>query len=81
MASRIKSSDRMSNSGYHRSGKPCWWARIGSGKAAQWLKLGQVRGDQYLDVIVDVEPGTVVHVGVGRGRDGVRERVRTEAAS
>lgn len=76
-SSTLKSADRMSNSGYHRAGKPNWWARVGSGPEASWLRIGQVRGDQLLDVQVDVPPGTTVHIGCGRGRDQVRQTVET----
>lgn len=34
MKSRLTTTDRMSNTGYHSNGKPNWWARIGSGDSA-----------------------------------------------
>lgn len=68
----------MSNSGYHRSGKPNWWARLGSGDNVTWLEIPKVRGDQYLSCEVDVPPGTKVYIGCGKGKDGVRETYITE---
>jgi hypothetical protein len=71
----IRSTDRQSNSGYHRSGKKTWWVRIGD----RFLDIPKVRGDQYLSCEVDVHPGTKVQIGVGRrDRDGVRETVTTQ---
>lgn len=75
MKVRIKSSERQSNSGWHRSGKPEWWARIGPG---QFLPLPRgLRGDDRLNVVVEVPDGvTTVAIGVGRNdRDGVRETI------
>lgn len=80
MASRLKTTDRMSNTGYHANGKPNWWARVGTGSDASFLKIPSVRGDHFLDVEVDVEPGTTVHCGAGRGtHKTVRQTVVTVA--
>lgn len=67
MSSRLRTTDRMSNTGYHHNGKPNWWARIGTGSDARFLPIPKVRGDETLDVVVDVPPGTTVHCGSGRG--------------
>jgi hypothetical protein len=70
----------MSNTGYHANGKPNWWARIGSGEGASFLSIPRVRGDENLDVVVDVGPGTVVFCGAGKGTyKTVRQTVTTEA--
>jgi len=76
MKVRIVSSERQSNSGWHRSGKPEWWARIGPGR---FLPIPRgLRGDDRLNVVVDVPDGVeTVAIGVGRNdRDGVRETIR-----
>lgn len=76
--SRLKSTDRMSNKGYHANGRPTWWARIGSGDSAKFLDIPRVRGDEYLNVIVDVPPGTRVYCGAGKGtHKTVRETIVT----
>ena len=74
----LQSKSRMSNRQYHIHGKPTWWARIGSGDNAVFLPIGRVRGDNYLDVEVEVPEDTeLVYIGVGpRNRHGVRETIR-----
>lgn len=68
----------MSNTGYHANGKPCWWARVGSGAAATFLEIPEVRGDQVLRCEVDLPPGTTVFCGAGKGtHKTVRETVVT----
>lgn len=77
--SRLTTTQRMSNTGYHQNGKPNWWARIGSGDSARFLRIQKVRGDEILDVDVDVPPGTTVHCGAGKGsHKTIRETVVTE---
>ena len=79
-SSRLTTSSRMSNTGYHANGKPNWWARVGSGASAKWVEIPQVRGDRYLDCTVDLPPGTEVFCGAGKGAyKTVRETVVTEA--
>jgi hypothetical protein len=71
----------MSNTGYHQNGQPNWWARVGSGADARFLEIPRTRGDSRLCVMVDVPPGTVVHIGAGKGTyKTIRETVRTEPA-
>lgn len=78
MKSRLKTTQRMSNTGFHANGKPRWWARTGGGDDATWITIPYVRGDDYLDCVVDVPPGTTVHCGAGNGhRKTVRETVVT----
>ena len=67
MSSHLVTTSRMSNTGFHANGKPNWWARIGSGDSARFLSIPRVRGDEVLDVVVDVEPGTEVFCGAGKG--------------
>jgi hypothetical protein len=43
------SETRMSNSGYHRDGKPTWWVRLGEGDAAR-----HVGERAYLRPAIDV---------------------------
>ena len=79
MTSRIRTTTRMSNTAYHQLGKPNWWVRIGAGDTARFLRIPQVRGDAYLDVEVDLPPGTTVYCGAGKGsHKTVRETVVTE---
>lgn len=78
MTSVIRSTVRMSNTGYHQNGKPNWWARVGSGSSAQFLKIESVRGDQFLHVECELPPGTTVFIGAGKGsHKTVRETVKT----
>lgn len=78
MPSRLKTTDRMSNTGYHQNGKPTWWARVDTDDGAQFVKIPFTRGDNYLDAIVDLPPGTEVHCGAGKGRyKTVRQTVIT----
>lgn len=80
MASRIKTTQRMSNTSYHANGNPNWWVRVGSGPTAQFLQIDKARGDDYLDCVVDLPVGTVVYCGTGNGlHKTVRERVKTIA--
>lgn len=81
MRVRLQSSDRMSNRQWHAHREPMWWARIGSGNAARFLDIGRVRGDDTLDVAVDVPDGTTaVAIGVGpANRYGIRETVSVAA--
>lgn len=37
--SKLTTTDRMSNTGYHANGKPNWWARVGKGDAAAFLEM------------------------------------------
>lgn len=76
--SKLTSTDRMSNRAYHAAGKPTWWARTGEGGAAKFLEIGRCRGDKSVDIIVDVTPGTEVHIGCGKGAGSVRQTVTTE---
>ena len=57
----------MSNTGYHQNGKPTWWARVGQGDDACFVTIPYTRGDQPLECEVELEPGTVVHIGAGKG--------------
>lgn len=77
----LKSTQRMSNSGYHRSGKPNWWARVGTGSEAKFLPIPRVRGDEYLTAEVDLPEGTEVFIGAGKGKDSVRETIVIANAS
>jgi hypothetical protein len=82
MSSRLQSTDRMSNTGYHANGKPNWWARVGSGNTAQFLTIPSIRGDSRLDCIVDVPPGTTIFIGAGRGsHKTIRQTVITTEVS
>jgi hypothetical protein len=77
MKMNLKSNGKMSNRQYHANGKPRWWARVGSGAGAEFLEIDDVRGDEYLDVVVEVDDDVKeISIGVGpRGSHGVRETV------
>lgn len=67
----------MSNRQYHLNGRPCWWARIGSGDSARFLDIPRTRGDEDLVCTVEVEDDVkVIYIGVGpNNKNGVREKV------
>jgi hypothetical protein len=74
----IRSTVRMSNTGYHQNGNPNWWARVGTGTNAKFLEISPTRGDEFLHVEVDVPAGTTVFIGAGKGAyKTVRETVKT----
>jgi hypothetical protein len=66
---RVQSSDRMSNAGYHRAGKAWWWLRGPEG----FVKVPSVRGDKYFDSELELAPGAYT-LGVGKGKDAIREQ-------
>lgn len=71
---RVRSSNRMSNSGYHRSGKPTWWARVGD----TFARFGQHRGDSKINawgtISLECDGIYTMDMGVGKGKDGCREK-------
>lgn len=74
----VTAGDRMSNSAYHRAGKPVWWARVGG----DFLDVPRVRGDEKLTFTIPshLPAGTRVDFGVGPVDGGVR-RFHTVRAS
>jgi len=75
----LKSDAKMSNRQWHIHGKPYWWARIGD----NFLSIPRVRGDNMLDIYVDIEkePPFVIHYGVGsKNKYGVRETLKAESS-
>lgn len=80
MKSKLTTRGRMSNTGYHANGKPTWWARVGQGSDAKFVEIPWTRGDSVLDCVVDLEPGTTVFCGAGKGNHKtIRETVVTVA--
>jgi hypothetical protein len=76
--SKLKTTDRMSNTGFNLNGRPNWWARVGTGNAAKWVSIPYTRGDDYLECEVDLPVGTEVFCGAGKGsRKTVRQTVIT----
>lgn len=72
---RVTNTGRMSNTSYHRrcnsAGQRYWWLRGPDG----FVPLPQVRGDQDIDIEIDLAPGTYT-LGCGpAGGHGRRERV------
>ena len=75
MASRIKTTEKMSNAGFHANGKPNWWVRTEGGT---FLRIPDIRGDKHLDIVVDLPVGTTVYCGAGKGaHKTVRETIIT----
>lgn len=64
MKVHIESRNRQSNSGYHRTGKPHWWVMVDG----QFQDIERVRGDDYLILDLDVNPGAEIKIGVGKYR-------------
>lgn len=66
----VTTTQRMSNGGYHRCGKPNWWARVGS----DFLSIPRTRGDEFLTFTVPshLPAGTRIDMGAGSGKDGIR---------
>lgn len=74
---RVKSKDRLSNSGFHRcggntSGSAHWWLKASGGF---FLKVPRVRGDNYFDEELDLSPG-VYTLGTGKGIDSIRQQIQ-----
>lgn len=65
MQSRITSRGKLKNIQWKAQGRPAWWAYAGRADEANRLKIAVLRGDERLDCVVDVPPGTQVTVGVG----------------
>ena len=76
---RVWSNDKLSNSAIGRlggrgSGKARWWLRGDDG----FVDMPSQAGDDYCDVVLDLEPGTYTLGCGGRTRvksDVIRERV------
>lgn len=78
-SSTLKTSDRMSNTGYHQNGKPTWWAYCKTESGNEFIDIPYTRGDEYLECVVDLPAGTTVYCGAGKGtRKTVRCTVVTE---
>jgi hypothetical protein len=65
----IKSRSKMSNSAYHRTGKPTWWAAYKVDGKMTFIKIPYLRGDAQLDCDVDV-PDNVTEIFIGAGKTG-----------
>lgn len=74
---QIKSSDRMSNTQYHKAGKPTWWAYVKVNGETVWATFAKVRGDYHLDTEATIElPGDgeyTLFTGCGPKDRGIRE--------
>lgn len=72
----VDSGDRLSNSGFHRSGgkgsgAAHWWLRDSAGN---FLPIPRVRGDENFRYNLHLPPGTYT-LGTGKGRDAIRTDV------
>lgn len=74
MTTTIKSSDRLSNAGYHRSGKSRWWLRSTATSTGGFVRIPDVRGDEVFEATIDLAPGEYV-LGTGKGRDAIRDTI------
>jgi len=65
MKTLVKYEGRQSNSAYHRTGKSNWWlARKENGKYDFIKGFPRIRGDEIVNVVIDLIPGHYV-LGVG----------------
>lgn len=72
----VDSGDRLSSSGFHRSGgkgsgAAHWWLRDSAGN---FLPIPRVRGDENFRYNLHLPPGTYT-LGTGKGRDAIRSEV------
>lgn len=79
----LESDGKMSNTAYHQTGKPTWWAYYkDSNNSTVWLELPKVRGDQKLRANVTVPDDFVgiIYYGVGKAgaKGSIREKVEIE---
>ena len=65
----IKSRSKQSNSAYHRTGKPTWWAAYDLNGKRTFLTIPYLRGDQQLVATVEVPEG-VSEILIGAGKTG-----------
>lgn len=81
----IKSRSKQSNSAYHRTGKPTWWAAYDLNGSRTFVKIPYTRGDQQLVAEVEIPEGvTEIHIGagktgVGKASDAYRETITVVA--
>lgn len=67
----ISSKGSQSNSAYHRTNQPNWWASYNDKDGARkFLVLPVTRGDRKLIAVVDIPEG-VTEVQIGAGKAGV----------
>jgi len=75
---KIKSTDRISNSTVHkrcRGRQAYWWLRDQDG---DFVEVPEIRGDDYFEADLELEPGTYT-LGVGpQGKHGIRETIVVE---
>lgn len=78
----IKTRSKQSNSAYHRTGKPTWWAAYDINGKRTFLTIPYTRGDHQLEVTIEIPEGvTEIHVGagkagVGKSSDAYRETIK-----
>ncbi len=65
----ITSRSKQSNSAYHRTGKPTWWAAYKVDGAMTFIKIPYLRGDAQLECTVEV-PADVTEICIGAGKTG-----------
>lgn len=81
----IKSRSKQSNSAYHRTGKPTWWAAYDLNGKRTFLTIPYTRGDQQLEATVEIPEGvTEIHIGAGKAGagkayDAYRETIKITA--
>lgn len=66
----ITSRHHQSNSAYHRTGKPTWWAAYKVDGRMTFIKIPYLRGDAQLNCTVEV-PEDVTEIFIGAGKTGV----------
>jgi hypothetical protein len=65
----ITSRSKQSNSAYHRTGKPTWWAAYKVDGAMTFIKIPYLRGDAQLECTVEV-PADITEIYIGAGKTG-----------
>jgi hypothetical protein len=65
----IKSRSKQSNSAYHRTGKPTWWAAYDLNGKRTFITVPYTRGDVQLVATVEVPEG-VTEIIIGAGKTG-----------
>lgn len=75
---QLESSGRMSNTAYHQTGKPTWWAYYKDGEETCWLKIPETRGDQRLNCETEIPDDFTGTIYIGVGKRGSKGAIREE---
>ena len=74
----VYTGNTLSNSGFHRAGKPNWWLQRDATKG--FVRIPQIRGDQRVDLDLELTPGAyTLGTGPTRGKDSRRIHIQVTA--